>query len=150
MSRIALISVLLSITTACLGGDTSIVQQADNDTGATDAGTEDTSTTDTGLDTADPGTDADTDSEEDTDTQIVWFESDYSVPGEYALVVPANVEWMTVELWGGGGGGGNQFGATGGGAAFVSADVPVFPGETLDIWVAEHGAAATSCAMAFR
>jgi hypothetical protein len=63
----------------------------------------------------------------------------FTVPGEHTFVVPAGVTELLVRAWGGGGQGGNQAGATGGGAGFISARLPVTPGETLDVWVAEGG-----------
>jgi len=53
------------------------------------------------------------------------------------LVVPADVDFIDAELWGGGAGaGGNDgvaLGGDGGGGAYVSATIPVVPGETLTI-----------------
>lgn len=63
----------------------------------------------------------------------------FGAPGVHSFVVPAGVNSLRVRAWGGGGQGGNQAGATGGGGAFVQADLPVTPGETLELLVAEGG-----------
>jgi hypothetical protein len=63
----------------------------------------------------------------------------FETPGEHVFVVPAGVGEVRARLWGGGGQGGNQAGATGGGGAFAEARVPVTPGETLEVRVAEGG-----------
>ena len=67
---------------------------------------------------------------------------EYTIAGEYELVVPANVTQIQVELWGGGGAGGDQTGSIGGGGGFVSATLSVTPAESLMIYVGEGGTSA--------
>jgi hypothetical protein len=65
----------------------------------------------------------------------------FTVPGEHTYVVPAGVTQLNVDSWGGGGAGGEQMESTGGGAGFTRARLPVTPGETLLVWVAEGAVA---------
>lgn len=92
---------------------------------------------DTSTDTSEP-----VDTAEDTSTPPVLDDTaTFETPGVETFVVPADVYVVEVRAWGGGGAGGNQRGGTGGGGAFASALVPVTPGETLTVWVAEGGLA---------
>ncbi len=63
----------------------------------------------------------------------------FTTPGAFTATLPGNVTTVTVRAWGGGGQGGNQDGATGGGGAFVQAQLTVTAGETLNVLVAEGG-----------
>lgn len=65
-------------------------------------------------------------------------------PNLQEFVVPAGVEHLLVELWGGGGGGGQgqalEGGAGGGGGAYARLVIAVVPGETLFFSVGPGGA----------
>ncbi len=95
------------------------------DAGSADAGSADAGFVDAGL--ADTGV-------QDAAAQLV-----LTTPGEHQFVVPSGITELQVRAWGGGGQGGNQNGAIGGGGGFIQGRLPVMPGETLDVWVAEGG-----------
>ena len=67
----------------------------------------------------------------------------YSASGSTSYVVPQGITNLTVKLWGAGGGaaGGasNLFGGAGGGGGYVTATIPVTPGETLSVSVGGAG-----------
>ena len=75
---------------------------------------------------------------------------EYSSPGTYSLLIPANVSKIRVTACGGGGGGaakllgsGESCGGGGGGAAIVNQEYDVVPQSTLSITIGKGGAAAT-------
>ena len=98
-------------------------------------------TTDTAADTA---TDTVVDPVDTSEPVELGNSTTFENAGEHVFVVPANVYVVEVAAWGGGGAGGNQHGATGGGGAFATARLPVTPGETLAVWVAEVTAQSAS------
>ncbi len=67
----------------------------------------------------------------------------FNTQGAETFTVPSGVTSISVKVWGGGGGGGaggsSGTGGDGGGGGFVAANIPVTPGETLDIYVGGGG-----------
>ncbi len=67
----------------------------------------------------------------------------FNTQGAETFVVPAGVTSITVKVWGpgggGGGGGSGASGGNGGGGGYVTAVIPVTPGEPLDIYVGGGG-----------
>ncbi|MEC7985496.1 MAG: MopE-related protein [Myxococcota bacterium] len=107
---------------------------------ATDSGGDDCDDNDATInpdasEVADDGVDQDCDG----DDLVTQSSLTYASPGEFELVVPANVGQFSVMLWGGGGAGGSQEMATGGGGAYVSASFNVSAGDVLQLMVAEGG-----------
>lgn len=122
---------------ACRGGapadagiDAGFADAGLADAGFADAGLADAGFADAGF--ADAGL-ADTGVQDASAQQVL------TTPGEHQFVVPSGIAELQVRAWGGGGQGGNQNGATGGGGGFIQGRLPVMPGETLDVWVAEGG-----------
>ena len=70
-------------------------------------------------------------------------QQEFTTPGTYSFVVPANVESISMVAVGGGGGGAqnvNDGGGGGGGALAYNNNVAVTPGETLTVVVGQGGA----------
>ena len=70
-------------------------------------------------------------------------QQEFTTPGTYTFVVPANVQSISMVAVGGGGGGAQNVddgGGGGGGALAYSNDVSVTPGETLTVVVGQGGA----------
>jgi len=67
--------------------------------------------------------------------QVTEFHSDVT-----GAVVPAGVNFLTIELHGGAGGAGGQTGGSGGRGAVQKIQLPVQPGQSFDISVGAHGA----------
>lgn len=69
-------------------------------------------------------------------------QQEFTTPGTYSFIVPANVESISMVAVGGGGGGAsvNDGGAGGGGALAYSNNVAVTPGESLTVVVGAPGA----------
>lgn len=63
----------------------------------------------------------------------------WSSPGQYEWTAPNGVESIQVTLNGAGGGNGGYEGGAPGAGGSVTATIPVSPGDTLTIWVAESG-----------
>ena len=67
----------------------------------------------------------------------------YTSSAYYTFIVPTNVTTLTVSMWGSGGGSGGgdsaTTGAAGGGGGFITAVIPVNPGNTLKIYVGQGG-----------
>ena len=80
---------------------------------------------------------SDTPEDDAIDTLPTFHE--FTVDGEYRLPLPPEVSRIAIQLWGAGGAGGSQAGATGGGGAYVSAELSVIGGEILTIYVGQGG-----------
>ncbi|MGY4893720.1 MAG: hypothetical protein ACO1N2_03455 [Candidatus Saccharimonadota bacterium] len=67
----------------------------------------------------------------------------FNTQGAETFVVPAGVTSISVKVWGAGGGGGaggsTGTGGAGGGGGYVTAAIPVTPGETLNVYVGGGG-----------
>jgi hypothetical protein len=67
----------------------------------------------------------------------------FNTQGAETFVVPAGVTSISVKVWGAGGGGGGGgstgSGGSGAGAGYVTASIPVTPGEALNIYVGGGG-----------
>ncbi len=77
-----------------------------------------------------------------TAEEVTWVRDE---GGDYTFVVPADVNQITVEMWGAGGRGGRYQGGGsggrggGGGGAFATSTILVLPGETLTVRVGAGG-----------
>jgi hypothetical protein len=66
----------------------------------------------------------------------------FTTPGTWEFVVPHGVTSVHVQAWGGGGGGGagnGEWATGGGGGGYATAEVPVEPGETIELVVGAGG-----------
>lgn len=74
----------------------------------------------------------------------------FNTQGTETFTVPAGVTSISAKVWGGGGGGGaggsTGTGGAGGGGGYITATVPVTPGETLTIYVGGGGSGGSNVA----